>query len=492
MILGQCSFFSAAFYNLPLKVNQMLRNRRAKIVATVGPASASPHMLRNLFNNGADTFRLNFSHGDHATHKHTLEAIRALEADVETPIGVLLDLQGPKIRLGQVNGSRQVLERHEKISFANMENTTDASCLPLPHPEVFESIQVGHHIFIDDGRVRLRVVERQNDRFEAEVLEGGTVSDRKGVNLPDCVLNLPVLTEKDRADLAFGLENEVDWVALSFVQHADDLNEIKSIIAGRAGLIAKIEKPSALTDIEQIVSRADGIMIARGDLGVEIPPENVPAHQKEIIALCRRESRPVIVATQMLESMTSSPAPTRAEASDVATAIYDGADAVMLSAESASGDFPAEAVDVMDRILRSTESHSLYSKALEASRENCATAADAIADSGSALACTLGSKCIVAFSMSGLTAIRVAARRPELPLIVLTRDKQVSRRMALVWGARSFLESSVVDYDSMVTTAKTTCSELLSPASGSTMIVLSGVPFGKIGSTNNIRVATFG
>lgn len=469
----------------------MIRDRRAKIVATVGPASASPFMLRSLFTKGVDTFRLNFSHGDHATHAGVIAAIRALEEEVGVPIGILQDLQGPKIRLGRIPGGARILDRHENVSFVPMETVQDQTCLPLPHPEIFEAIEPGHRLFIDDGRVRLRVTAKQADRIEAEVLEGGKVSDRKGVNLPDCVLDLPVLTAKDRADLGFGLAHGVDWVALSFVQKASDLDEITALINGRAGLVSKIEKPSALDEIEAIVAKSDAIMIARGDLGVEIPSEDVPAKQKEIIALCRRACRPVIVATQMLESMTASPAPTRAEASDVATAIYDGADAVMLSAESATGQFPGEAVEVMSRIIRSTEGHALYAKAMVATREAAETDHDAIADTGATLACQMKARCLMAYSMSGATGLRIAARRPLLPLIVMTRDVQVSRRMALVWGARSVLESAAEDYDSLVLTAKEECRKLLAPRVGDKMVVLSGVPFGQVGSTNNIRVATF-
>lgn len=468
----------------------MIRNRRAKIVATVGPVSASPFMLRNLFNAGVDTFRLNFSHGEHDIHASTISAIRNLEKQIGAPIGILLDLQGPKIRLGRIQGGSRILDRHEKVCFLPSETVEDETCLPLPHPEIFDAIKPGHRLFIDDGRIRLKVTDNQAGRIEAEVLEGGKVSDRKGVNLPDCVLDLPVLTDKDRADLQFGLENGVDWVALSFVQKATDLDEITKIIDGRAGLISKIEKPSALDEIEAIVAKSDAIMIARGDLGVEIPPEDVPARQKEIVALCRLTCRPVIVATQMLESMITSPTPTRAEASDVATAIYDGADAVMLSAESATGDFPTEAVEVMDRIICSTEGHSFYEAAMKASRKACLTEADAIADTGATLASALKATCITAYSMSGVTGLRISARRPKLPLVVMTRDLCVARRMALVWGARSVLESSAVDYDSMVQTAKSECRRLLSPEAGKKMVVLSGVPFGQIGSTNNIRVAS--
>lgn len=466
----------------------MMRDRRARIVATVGPASAAPDMLRQLFRNGVDTFRLNFSHGEHETHAGVIAAIRALEAEAGVPIGILQDLQGPKIRLGRLSSGPHMLERGQTVAFAPDES---ADAFPLPHPEIFAALQPGHRLFIDDGRVRLVAQRVAPDRIEAEVLEGGQISDRKGVNLPDTLLDLPVLTEKDRRDLEFGLAHGVDWVALSFVQKASDLDEITRIIDGRAGLVAKIEKPSALEDIDAIVARSDAIMIARGDLGVEIPPEEVPARQKELIALCRRESRPVIVATQMLESMTASPAPTRAEASDVATAIYDGADAVMLSAESAAGAYPAEAVAVMDRIIRSTEAHAHYARVIAASREAAATPADAIADHGAMLASALGACAVVAYSRSGSTAARISARRPFLPLIVLTRGPHVGRRMALLWGAQALTENSVNDYDSMVETALRESRPLLSASSGDSLVILSGVPFGQSGSTNNIRVATF-
>lgn len=466
----------------------MFRTRRAKIVATVGPASASPEMLRTLFQNGVDTFRLNFSHGDHETHAGVIAAIRALEADAGVPIGILQDLQGPKIRLGTLPGGPRILERGQTVVLAP--EASDGRH-PLPHPEIFSALRPGHRLFIDDGRVRLIARAVSGQRIDAEVLEGGKISDRKGVNLPDTVLDLPVLTEKDRRDLTFGLSHGVDWVALSFVQNASDLDEITGIIDRRAGLVAKIEKPSALDDIQAIVGKCDAIMIARGDLGVEIPPEEVPARQKELIALCRRESRPVIVATQMLESMTSSPAPTRAEASDVATAIYDGADAVMLSAESAAGAYPGEAVAVMDRIIRSTEAHAHYARVIAASREPASTSADAIADHGAMLALALDARAVVAYSRSGSTAARISARRPFLPLIVLTRDALIARRMALLWGAQALTEETVNDYNSMVETALRESRPLLNATTGDRLVILSGVPFGQSGSTNNIRVASF-
>lgn len=321
-----------------------MNQKRAKIIATVGPACDQPFMLRALVEDGVDTFRLNFSHGEHARHAAIIKAIREIEVEIGRPIGILQDLQGPKIRLGRIPGGARQVETGE-IVFLHPD--TAAGGLPLPHPEIFAATKPGHRLLIDDGRVALEVVSVTGNGIEARVTQGGRVSDRKGVNIPDCVLDLPVLTEKDRRDLSFGLAHGVDWIALSFVQSAMDLKEIREIIEGRAGLVAKIEKPSAVADIEAIVSKADAVMIARGDLGVEIPPEAVPGHQKEIIALCRSWCKPVIVATQMLESMTTTASPTRAEASDVATAIYDGADAVMLSAETAAGQFPREAVSIM-------------------------------------------------------------------------------------------------------------------------------------------------
>jgi pyruvate kinase len=337
-----------------------MTDKRAKIIATVGPACDQAFMLRALIDDGVDTFRLNFSHGEHARHAATITAIRDIEADIGRPIGILQDLKGPKIRLGRIPGGARQVEAGEVVTLSLSDTP---NCLPLPHPAVFAAIAPGHRVLVDDGRIAMEVVSATPDRIEAKVIQGGRITDRKGVNLPDCLLDLPVLTEKDRRDLEFGLAHGVDWVALSFVQTHWDLDKIRSMIEGRTGLIAKIEKPSALDDIAAIVDKADAIMIARGDLGGEIPPEDVPSHQKEIIALCRSRSRQVIVATQMLESMTRAAAPTRAEASDVATAIYDGADAVMLSAETATGQFPRETVSIMRRIIAATEGHALYERA---------------------------------------------------------------------------------------------------------------------------------
>lgn len=465
----------------------MLRKRRTKILATVGPASASPHMLKKLFNAGVDTFRLNFSHGKKSDHAVVIKHLRALELEVGIPIGILQDLQGPKIRLGDLNNGEIEINPGDVLSFSPVKSCGNDDLIPLPHPEIFLALKEGDRIFIDDGRISMKAIKISSNILQAEVIGGKLLKSRKGVNLPDCVLDLPVLTEKDHSDLKFGLENDVDWVALSFVQRASDMVEISKIVAGRAGIVAKIEKPTALDEIEGIVEHSDAIMIARGDLGVEILPEAVPAYQKEIIALCRSEAKPVIVATQMLESMTDVPAPTRAEASDVATAVYDGADAVMLSAESATGKFPVEAVTVMDRIIHSTEHHEYYERQINASKREPKSNADVIADTGASLACLLQSRCIVAYSRSGATARCVSARRPALPLFVLTKESKVSRQMALIWGARSVLEKNVDDYETMVSTARDNSMRLMDVKSGN-IVVLAGVPFGQSGNTNNIRV----
>ncbi len=445
-------------------------------------------MLRQLFEAGVDTFRLNFSHGTHADHDAVITALRALEQETGTPIAILQDLQGPKIRLGVLGGVRPMKEG-QTLRLTNSD-TAQGDEIPLPHPEIFAALKAGDRLLVDDGRVCIVATEVTEGTITAKVVSGHALNDRKGVNLPDCVLELPCLTAKDRADLEFGLSRGVDWVALSFVQRASDLEEIAQIVQGRAGIVAKIEKPSALTQIEAIAERADAIMIARGDLGVEIPPESVPGHQKDIIALCRRMATPVIVATQMLESMTSAAAPTRAEASDVATAVYDGADAVMLSAESAAGQYPVEAVAVMDRIIKATEAHQLYLSALSASREPAATPADTIANTGAKLACALAAQCIVAYSRSGATALRVSARRSGLPLVVMTPDSAVQRRMALVWGATALQDNAASDHGGMIRQAQQGC-EALFQGTGC-FVMLCGEPAGASGQTNNIRVGTFG
>jgi len=467
----------------------MHRNRRAKIVATVGPASAEPAMLKALFLAGVDTFRMNFSHGAHEDHATVHAAIRSLEAEVGRPIGILQDLQGPKIRVGTIRNGTIRVAAGETIRFVPSGTEGDKSSIPLPHPEIFAAIAPGQELLIDDGRVRARIVGVGTDHIDAEVINGGAISNRKGINLPGTVLDLSPLTAKDRTDLEFGLGLGVDWVALSFVQKPGDLIEARGLIRDRAGLMAKIEKPSALAHIDDIIRLSDAIMVARGDLGVEIPHEEVPGRQKELVRACRLAAKPVIVATQMLDSMVAAPTPTRAEASDVATAIYDGADAVMLSAESASGQYPREAVAMMDRIIHSTEQHKLYRSIIAASSiDEERSPPHAVAAAAAGLAENIAATAIVGFTSSGTTAMRIARKRPALPILAITPNLQVARQMALVWGAHSVHSQDIRSYEEMVSVGTSIARREVFARCGDALVVVAGIPFGQTGSTNNLRV----
>ncbi|MCW2240117.1 pyruvate kinase [Azospirillum canadense] len=467
----------------------MRRHRRAKIVATVGPASNSPEMLKRLFMAGVDTFRLNFSHGTHEDHAKVHAAIRALEAEVGRPIGILQDLQGPKIRVGTIRDGKITVKAGETIRFVLKGADGDKDSIPLPHPEIFAAAAPGHHLLIDDGRVRVEITGLSDDHIDAKVLFGGTISNRKGVNVPNTVLELSPLTAKDRTDLAFGLELGVDWVALSFVQKPGDLLEARGLVGDRAGLMSKIEKPAALERIDDIIRLSDAVMVARGDLGVEIPHEEVPGRQKELVRACRLAVKPVIVATQMLDSMVAAPTPTRAEASDVATAVYDGADAVMLSAESASGSYPVEAVEMMDRIIRSTEQHKLYRSIIDASAPGEEqTAPHAVAAAAAELAEVIHSTAIVAFTSSGTTAARIARKRPAVPILAITSDRAVSRRLSLLWGAHSVLSADIHTYEEMVERAINVGQLEGFVRPNESMVVVAGIPFAQAGTTNNLRI----
>ncbi|MFG3595334.1 pyruvate kinase [Bradyrhizobium sp. RDI18] len=467
----------------------MRRHRRAKIVATVGPASSSPDMLKELFLAGVDTFRLNFSHGTQDDHARVHAAIRKLEQDVKRPIGILMDLQGPKIRVGALRGGKIAVEAGETIRFVLTGSEGDRTSIPLPHEEIFAAVAPGHDLLIDDGRVRVRVAGVGDDFIDAIVIVGGSISNHKGVNLPGTVLDLSPLTTKDRADLEFGLKLGVDWIALSFVQKPSDVIEARSLIGDRAGLMAKIEKPAALERIDDIIQLCDAIMVARGDLGVEIPDEDVPGRQKELVRACRLAVKPVIVATQMLDSMVAAPTPTRAEVSDVATAIYDGADAVMLSAESATGRYPRETVAMMDRIIGSTEQHKMYRSIVEATQPSEEqTPPHAVATAAADLASVVHAAAIVAYTSSGTTAARVARKRPSLPILAITPSREVSRRLCLLWGAHSVLSEDVQSYEEMVQRATTFACEEKFAASRDLLVVVAGIPFGQAGTTNNLRV----
>jgi pyruvate kinase len=469
----------------------MRRQRNAKIVATLGPSSSTLELIRALFVAGADVFRLNFSHGTHDDHRRRIELIREVEREVGRPIGVLQDLQGPKIRIGSLKAGPVRIEEGAMIRFRLSEDPGDADTVPLPHPEVARNILPGHALMIDDGKLRLEVTAMETDGFIARVVVGGMLSDRKGVNLPDTDLPISPLTEKDRRDLEFGLSLGVDWIGLSFVQRPGDVIEAQGIVDGRAGVLAKVEKPAAIDRISDILPLVDALMVARGDLGVEIPSEDVPGKQKELIRLCRAAGKPVIVATQMLESMVKAPTPTRAEASDVATAIYDSADAVMLSAESASGDYPIEAVKMMDRIISHTETHRLYRSIIEAVQPSPErTVAHAVAAAAADIADQVDAVAIVAFTASGTTALRAARKRPRVPILSISPEVSVARRSALLWGTHSVVSRDVSSYDEMVESARLHVRGEGFAKPGETICVISGIPFGQRGTTNNVRVLT--
>jgi pyruvate kinase len=467
----------------------MRHQRHAKIVATIGPASSTPERLRELFLAGADVFRLNFSHGTHDDHRQVHTAIRALERETGRPIAILQDLQGPKIRVGLISDGKIQVAAGETVRFVLGREAGGREAIPLPHPEIFAAILPGAALLIDDGRVRLEAVGVEAGTIEARVLVGGVISNRKGVNLPDTALDLSPLTGKDREDLAFGLELGVDLVALSFVQKPADLIEARGLTGARAGLVAKIEKPQALERIEDIVRLADAVMVARGDLGVEIPHEDVPGRQKELVQLCRLRGKPVIVATQMLDSMVQAPTPTRAEASDVATAIYDGADAVMLSAESAAGRYPVEAVAMMARIIGRTEAHGSYRSIIHALTLDAEAAVPhAVAAAAANLATTIGASAILVYTSSGVTAARVVRQRPDVPVLAFTPDEGVARRMALLWGACSVCSKVMGSYEEMVDHARVQAVAESFAERGGRILVVAGIPFGQSGTTNNLRV----
>ena len=411
----------------------MRRSRMIKIVATLGPASHTHAHLHALFLAGVDVFRINMSHTTHANLKTLVDTVRGVEAEVGRPIAILVDLQGPKLRLGKLGGERQ-LQGGSRVTFVRSE-TASSDEVPIPHPEIFAALKAGSHLLIDDGKVRLTALEVGPDRMTTEVVQGGVVKDHKGVNLPDTLLPIPALTPKDRADLDYALQLSVDWLGLSFVQRADDVAELRKMTAGRAGVLSKIEKPAALQSLDEILELSDAVMVARGDLGVELPLEAVPGRQKQIIQAARHAGKPVVVATQMLESMISSPVPTRAEVSDVANAVYEGADAVMLSAETAAGAYPVEAVGVMDRIARAVEADSMYRGIMEAQRQEPeATMPDAILAAVHDVTHTIRASAIVCWTKSGSTGLRAARERPEVPILALTPIKQMARRLTARLG----------------------------------------------------------
>lgn len=469
----------------------MQRQRHGKIIATLGPASSDRDTICALFHAGADVFRLNFSHGTHAQHKERLDLIRAVEKDAGRPIAVLLDLQGPKLRIGTFEAGPVMLVPGAPFRLDLDEAPGNASRVHMPHPEIFAVLQPGHDLLLDDGKLRLRVTACSTDHAETVVVTGGALSERKGVNVPSAVLPISALTPKDRKDLDFGLSLGVDWVALSFVQRPEDVQELRDIVGGRAGVLSRLEKPAAIERLEAIVELSDAVMVARGDLGVEMPAEQLPTIQKRIVRACRKAGKPVVVATQMLESMISAPVPTRAEASDIATAVYDGVDAVMLSAESASGKYPREAVAVMNAIISEVEADPYCRTVVEASGfAPQATVGDAICASLRHTAELLRVASIVTFTRSGATSLRAARERPLAPIISVTPDLDTARRLALAWGVHSVhVEADVNDVPGMVRVATALAREEGHAAPGAFIAIAAGMPFGQAGSTNLLHIA---
>jgi len=470
----------------------MKRNRKAKILATLGPASSSSYIIENIFKAGCDVFRLNFSHGSVETHRKNLESIRNLEAKYDHATCVLADLQGPKLRVGDFKNTQEELKKGQKFILDTKSSLGNDKRVNFPHAEIYEHLTPNSMLLINDGRIRLQVIEQHKDQLVTEVLNDGIISNNKGVNIPDVILPIDSLTNKDRADLQKALEMNVDWVALSFVQQADDIIKLKKIIDGKALIMAKIEKPSAVKNIDEIIQAADGIMIARGDLGVEMPTEKVPIVQKNIIKRCRHFGKPVVVATQMLESMILNLVPTRAEASDVANAIYDGTDAVMLSGESAVGDYPIESVSTMNNIIENVEkdknNFNLAIDNIISDRKIDNT--DAITNAAYSIANNAGAKAIITFSVSGKTTMRMARERAPVQIIGLSPNIKTARKMQIIWGVNScFSTKDAANTTEMVNIACSVVKNKNIVKSDDNVIITAGVPFGNAGSTNLLRIA---
>ncbi|HET7679516.1 MAG TPA: pyruvate kinase [Xanthobacteraceae bacterium] len=471
----------------------MRRLRRTKIVATLGPASSDRDTIARLFEAGADVFRINMSHTSHERMRELVTTIRGIEADYGRPIGILVDLQGPKLRLGKFAEGSAVLSKGDTFTLDANEAAGDERRVHLPHAEIFGSVEPGHALLLDDGKVRLQVREATNTSITTSVEVGGKLSDRKGVSLPDATLPFSALAPKDRSDLDAALDAGIDWLALSFIQRPEDISEAKKLTRGRASVMAKVEKPQAMNRLGEILELADAVMVARGDLGVELPLEKVPGSQKKMTRMARRAGKPVVVATQMLESMINSPVPTRAEVSDVATAIYEGADAVMLSAESAAGQYPVEAVAMMNRIAEEVESDEFYRPIIEAQHAAPeATGADAIADAARQIAGTLELSALVCWTASGATGLRVARERPKPPIVAISPNISTGRRLSLVWGIHCVVAQDARDQDDMITRACRISFREGFAKAGQRVIIVAGVPLGTPGATNMLRIAFVG
>ena len=471
----------------------MSRKRRLKIVATLGPKTSSVEMIQRLHEAGADVFRINMSHTSHDDFLKLNQAIRQVENNMARPIGILVDLQGPKLRISEMPEDGVMLKEGAKFTLDKYDRPGDIKRVHLPHSKIFDAINKGHRILLDDGRLELKTTKVGKDEIITKVIVGGQLSSRKGVSLPDTLLPISALTKKDRSDLKFTIEHNIDWIALSFVQRAEDIKKARKMIEDKAAIMAKIEKPSAVEELDEIIELADGIMVARGDLGVELPVQMVPGLQKKITRKSRLAGKPVVIATQMLESMITSPTPTRAEVSDVATAVFDGADAVMLSAESAVGSYPTEAVATMDKIafeVQQDKGYEALMRAIPTKPEE--TGADAIAAAAHSIANTLNLAAIICYTATGSTSMRVARERPNQIVLALTPITATARRLALVWGVHCVLTDNPVDLDDVVDKAARIASQEGYAKKGERIIITAGVPLGTAGATNMVRIAHIG
>ena len=468
----------------------MLRKRNTKIIATLGPSSSSPLKIHSLFQAGADIFRLNFSHGTHSDHRKRVFHIRQYEKRLGRPIAILGDLQGPKIRIGSFKNSSAFLKNNQKFELDLNPTPGDEKRVFLPHPEIYKSVKKNTRVLIDDGKLILNITKVSSDKITTEVINGGKISNMKGVNIPESFIKMSSLTKKDIKDLGFCLDLSLDYVALSFVQKAKDLIDLKKHIGNQTAIMAKFEKPLAIKRMEEILYHCDAAMVARGDLGVEMPPEEVPIIQKRIVQSCRDYGKPVVVATQMLDSMINSPSPTRAEASDVATAVFDAADSLMLSAETASGKFPVESVQIMDRIIRGVEYDSSYRQILESKKIKLEeTTSDAISSAASQVVKTVLAKAIFTYTRSGATAKRAARERPTVPIIGLSPDRITARQLALIWGVHTIHALEPKSFSGMIENACELAKKEGIVKKGDYVVVTAGAPIGVSGSTNNLRIA---
>lgn len=462
-----------------------------KILATVGPATASAEMLEKLVQNGADAFRFNFSHGTKEEHAERYEIVRNLSKKYDRHLTVIADLQGPKLRIGTFATPKIVLQKSDRFTLDMNPEAGDRTRVCLPHKEIFDAVKIDDMLLLNDGNIRLKVKQKTADKIITEVIVGGELSAHKGVNLPNVKLPISAITEKDREDLDFALKLGVDWVCLSFVQSVEDVKEAKKLIGDKAWIISKLEKPSAIEELDEIVKESDGIMVARGDLGVECPIQNLPVMQKDIVKACRQFAKPVIVATQMLESMIQNPTPTRAEVSDVATAVYDGADTVMLSAETAAGNYPAEAVKMMHNIISEVEKDDDYYELVQ--RDRKVMCVDNMADAITYAACDMTyvlpkTAAIITYTASGFTTFLMARERPNLPIISVTYSEEVARRMGIVWGVRALVnQETFKDFSKIDQASKNMVARYSIGKKGDFLIITAGYPLGEKGMTNMLH-----